>query len=140
MNSPGLVSTVDIERLLRDPKHPCDLELDVIPAIQSCAASLRNKGSTLANWSYCRAAIIRNRDQRLAGNPAPIEQPAASNGPPARQQKHSGGGTAAAAMRLAAKLRESRGEHDDYVSEAEPKPGDEMGGVFSNCRRIAGTG
>lgn len=140
MNSPGLVSTIEIERLIRDAKSPCDFDQDVIPAIQSCAASLRNKGQTLSTWSYCRAAIIRNRDKRLAGNPAPTEQPASGNGPPARQQKHSGSGTAAAGKRIIAKLRESRGQHDDYVSEAEPQPDDGMGGVFSNCRRIAGTG
>ena len=140
MNSPGLVSTVDIERLLRDPKHPCDLELDVIPAIQSCAASLRNKGSTLANWSYCRAAILRNRDQRLAGNPAPTTQPAAANGAPASRQKHGGGGTAAAGKRIITKLREARGGDDSFGGEAEPQPSGGMGEVFSNHRRITGTG
>jgi hypothetical protein len=140
MNSPGLVSTVDIERLLRDPKHPCDLELDVIPAIQSCAASLRNKGSTLANWSYCRAAILRNRDQRLAGNPAPTKQPAAANGAPASRQKHGGGGVVAASLRLAAKLRESRGVDDDHGSEAEPINAGGLAEVFSNNRRVAGPG
>jgi DNA-binding MarR family transcriptional regulator len=140
MNSPGLVSTVDIERLLRDPKHPCDLELDVIPAIQSCAASLRNKGSTLANWSYCRAAILRNRDQRLAGNPAPTTQPAAANGAPASRQKHGGGGVVAASLRLAAKLRESRGVDDDHGSEAEPINAGGLAEVFSNNRRVAGPG
>jgi uncharacterized protein YdaU (DUF1376 family) len=140
MAQPGLVSTVSLEHLIRDPNSPCDPDLDVIPAIQTCAAGLRKRGQTLNNWSYCREAALRNRDQRLAGNPAPIEQPAAGNGPPARQQKHSGSGTAAAGKRIIAKLRESRGQHDDYVSEAEPQPDNGMAGVFSNCRRIAGTG
>lgn len=140
MNSPGLVSTVDIERLLRDPKHPCDFDLDVIPAIQTCAASLRKKGDTLKSWSYCRAAILRNRDQRLAGNPAPTEQPAATHGTPARNQKHAGSGTAAAGKRLITKLREARGEHDGFGGEAEPINDGGLGGVFTNHRRIAGTG
>lgn len=140
MAEPGLVSTVSLERLIRDLNSPCDPDLDVIPAIETCAAGLRKRGQTLNNWSYCREAALRNRDQRLAGNPAPTEQPASVNGPPARQQKHSGSGTAAAGKRIIAKLRESRGQHDDYVSEAEPQPDDGMGGVFSNCRRIAGTG
>lgn len=140
MNSPGLVSTVDIERLLRDPKHPCDFDLDVIPAIQTCAASLRKKGQPLTNWSYCRAAILRNRDQRLAGNPAPTEPPASGNGKAPRSPKYTSGGVAAAGIRIVAKLREARGQHDDCGGEAEPQPDDELGGVFSNCRRIAGPG
>jgi DNA-binding transcriptional ArsR family regulator len=140
MAVPGLVSTIEIERLIRDLKHPCDLELDVIPAIQSCAASLRNKGSTLANWSYCRAAILRNRDQRLAGIPAPVAPPAAANGSPASRQKHSGGGVVSASLRLAAKLRESRGLDDNYGGEAEPIDAGGLGEVFSNHRRVAGPG
>lgn len=140
MNVPGLVSTVDIERLLRDPKHPCDFEMDVIPAIQQCAASLRKKGETLTNWSYCHAAILRNRDKRLAGNPAPTEQPASPHGTPARNQKHAGSGTAAAGKRLITKLREARGVNDGLGGEAEPRPAGGMGEVFSNHRRIAGSG
>lgn len=140
MNVPGLVSTVDIERLLRDPKHPCDFEMDVIPAIQQCAASLRKKGETITNWSYCHAAILRNRDKRLAGNPAPTEQPASTHGAPARNQKHAGSGTAAAGKRIIAKLREARGVDDGFGGEAEPRPAGGMGEVFSNHRRIAGSG
>ena len=140
MAVPGLVSTVSLEHLIRDPANPCDPELDVLPAIETCAAGLRKRGQTLNNWSYCREAAIRNRDQRLAGNPAPVARTAAGTAPPARQQKHSGGGIPAAAIRVAAKLRESRGQYDDPVGGAEPVTGDELGGVFSNHRRIAGTG
>lgn len=140
MAVPGLVSTIDIERLIRDQKHPCDFEQDVVPAIQACAATLRQKNQTLTNWSYCRAAILRNRDQRLAGNPAPVKQPAATNGASASRQKHGGGGVVAASLRLAAKLRESRGVDDGDGSEAEPIDGGGLGEVFSNNRRIAGPG
>lgn len=76
----GLVSTVDLETLARDPKNPCDLELDIVPAIQQCAASLARRGQKLQSWRYCREAAIRNRDQRLAGAPAPVERPATSHG------------------------------------------------------------
>ena len=76
MATPGLVSTIQLEHLIRDPKNPCDPDLDVIPAIQQCAAGLARRNETIKNWSYCREAAIRNRDQRLAGNPAPTDRPA----------------------------------------------------------------
>lgn len=68
--APNLVSPVAIIHLMRaDP--PCDLDLDVLPAVQTCAAGLRANGDELKSWSYCRAAIIRNRDNRLNGVPKP---------------------------------------------------------------------
>lgn len=140
MAEPGLISTIALERLIRDPVSPCDPDLDVIPAIQSCAATLRKQGRTISNWSYCREASLRNRDQRLAGNPAPTAQPARPVHGPARQPKHAGGGIAAAAMRVAAQLRESRGQHDGPLGEPEPSPGHGLDPVFSNHRRITGTG
>lgn len=140
MAVPGLVSTVSLETLIRDQSYPCDPELDVLPAIESCAATLRKRGQTLTNWSYCREAALRNRDQRLAGNPAPTAQPARQVPAAPPRQKHSGGGVAAAAMRVAAQLRESRGQHDDPVGHAEPDAGHELDGVFEDHRRIAGAG
>jgi uncharacterized protein YdaU (DUF1376 family) len=81
MTRPGLVSPVEMIHLMEPAQgEPCDLDLDIIPAVQTCAAQLRKRNDTLRNWSYCREAAIRNRDQRLA--PAPDVQQRPANGPP----------------------------------------------------------
>jgi uncharacterized protein YdaU (DUF1376 family) len=138
MAMPGLVSTIALERLIRDPNHPCDPDLDILPAIETCAAGLRKRGETLTNWSYCREAAIRNRDQRLSGNPSPALRTASPVSPAGRHQKHAGGGIAAAAMRVATQLREARGQHDDPVCDPDAPAGYGLDPVFSNHRRIAG--
>ncbi len=77
MNRPGLVSPVEMIHLMEPAQgEPCDLNLDIIPAVQTCAAQLRKRNDTLRNWSYCREAAIRNRDQRLAPAPAIQQRPA----------------------------------------------------------------
>lgn len=76
--TPAMIAPTPIVHLIRPASgEPCDLQLDVIPAIQSCAASLRQRGQTLKAWSYCREAIIRNRDARLSGAPAVEHRPGA---------------------------------------------------------------
>ena len=71
VSSPAMIAPTEIIHLIRPVSgEPADLELDVIPAIQSCAATLRQKNQTLKSWSYCREAILRNRDNRLSGAPA----------------------------------------------------------------------
>lgn len=77
MTRPGLVSPVELIHLMVPAQgEPCDLNLDIIPAVQRCTAQLKANGQTLKSWSYCREAAIRNRDQRLAPAPAVQQRPA----------------------------------------------------------------
>lgn len=110
-SSPRLIAPTEIIYLLKPVSgEPCDLELDVLPAIQVCAAQLAARGQTLTSWSYCREAIIRNRDRRLTA--APDVKPSSSHsqhdgsGHSARSnRKPSGGGLAATALRIVAENR-----------------------------------
>lgn len=130
MATPGLVSTVQLEHLIRDRNNPCDPELDVLPAIQTCAATLRKRGQTLTNWSYCREAAIRNRDQRLAGNPAPTSQPARGNAKPPSGGKRSDSSFVATGMRLAAEVHARRGIDSGSVGEPGSDASDELAAML----------
>ena len=80
--TPAMIAPSEIIHLIRPSAGAaCDLELDVLPAIQSCAATLRQRGQTLKSWSYCREAILRNRDNRLNGTPAVQQDRGASSKP-----------------------------------------------------------
>lgn len=93
--SPRLIAPTEIIHLLKPSTgEPCDLELDVLPAIQVCAAQLKAKGQSLKTWSYCREAIIRNRDQRLT--PAPVVNLDANRQAKQSRRSASGGGMEAA--------------------------------------------
>jgi hypothetical protein len=48
---------------------PCDLELDIIPAVQAAASKFHAEGGRLTSWNYVRPIAIENRDRRLAGIP-----------------------------------------------------------------------
>ncbi|RIJ15977.1 hypothetical protein D1227_06300 [Henriciella mobilis] len=74
---PGTISPISIRNLVNAPENPADLDLDVIPAIQQCAATLAKRGQKITNWSYCHDAIIRNRDARLSGAPEVEHRPGA---------------------------------------------------------------
>jgi hypothetical protein len=105
MTRPGLVSPVEMLHLMNPTQgQPCDLQLDIVPAVQRCAAHLKAKNDTLKSWSYCREAAIRNRDQRLA--PAPDVQQRPANGPP-RQSSNP-------ALRVLAGLQEASRGQDDH--------------------------
>ena len=104
MTTPGLVSTIQIQNLIQPASgEPCDLERDVLPAIQVCAARLKAKNSKLTTWGYCHAVIIENRDRRLAG--APAVQPAQQSG--GRVQPSHGGARPDSFERLKAKLAQT---------------------------------
>lgn len=128
----GLTSTVTLELLIRDQAHPCDPDLDVIPAIEACAASLRKRGQTISNWSYCREAALRNRDQRLAGNPAPTAQPARRNAAPATFGERTKSGFAATGVRLAAQVQSRRGQPDGNGDNPDSGARDELAAMWAD--------
>ncbi len=66
---------------------PCDLELDIIPAVQAAASKFHAEGGRLTSWNYVRPIAIENRDRRLAGI-STAEQP---NG--RRTTANAGGGS-----------------------------------------------
>ena len=110
-SSPRLIAPTEIIHLLKPVSgEPCDLELDVLPAVQVCAAQLAARGQSLKSWSYCREAIIRNRDQRLTAAPDVKASPSysgydGSGHSPRASRKPSGGGLAATALRVVAENR-----------------------------------
>jgi hypothetical protein len=55
---------------LLDAVPPCDLELDVLPAVRAVAAG--SKPSAIRRWTYFRPAIIKARDERLTPTPAVV--------------------------------------------------------------------
>lgn len=65
---------------------PCDLELDIIPAVQAAASKFHAEGGRLTSWNYVRPIAIENRDRRLAG----ISTAEQSNG--RRTSANAGGG------------------------------------------------
>ncbi len=73
--SAGLANFSMIANLTRPPPPgiaqapPCDFTLDVLPAVQACAASLAARGETMQSWKYCHRAILKTRDQRLTPIP-----------------------------------------------------------------------
>ena len=58
-----------IRRWVEDKKNPCDLELDVLPALKRIAAN--SKIAKVRGWGYFEPAVLENRDRRLAGLPEP---------------------------------------------------------------------
>lgn len=107
---PNLVAPTDIIHLMRPASGvPCDLELDILPAIQRGAAQLADNGQSLNSWRYFREAAIRNRDQRLAPAPAVQQRPANAG---------SGGSDNPALAALVSLQRASRREdHDRGIPE-----------------------
>lgn len=136
----GLVSPIEIVRLIQDATNPCDLDLDVIPAIQACAASKAKRGETLTHWSYCREAILRNRDKRLAGNPSPTQPPAGRGGPTAAAGKHADSSRAAAGIRLAAEISAARRPDDSDIGEADPWSRDGLDAMWAGRGLADGAG
>jgi hypothetical protein len=66
---PGIASAATILRLLEPGTGPpCDLDLDVLPAIR--ARCLTAQPNSIRAWAYFENAILENRDRRLAGAPA----------------------------------------------------------------------
>ena len=59
-----------IRRWLEDKQNPCDLELDVLPALKRVAKITKSK---VRGWGYFEPAVLENRDRRLAGLPEPKE-------------------------------------------------------------------
>jgi len=55
--------------------HPCDWDLDVLPAVDELAGSFAARGQQFRSWSIVHDAALRNRDRRLAGLPDPKELP-----------------------------------------------------------------
>lgn len=89
MSRPGLVSPIEMIHLMNPAQgEPCDLYLDIIPAVQRCVAGLTAKKDSLRNWSYCREAAIRNRDQRLAPAPSVQQRTASSSSGGARHSSN----------------------------------------------------
>ncbi len=69
--SPDIVIAVTPLRWVSG-ENPCDLDLDIIPTVRSI--SLKRGGSEpLTTWNYYTKAVMRARDERLAGNPKPEE-------------------------------------------------------------------
>ncbi len=64
-----LMNFSEIRLWLTDRQAPCDLELDIIPALQKVAARARKP--ITRSWGYFRPAVIENRDKRLSGLPTP---------------------------------------------------------------------
>lgn len=54
--------------------EPCDLDLDIIPAVQAAAAKFHADGGRLTSWNYVKPIAIDNRNRRLAGLPS-VEKP-----------------------------------------------------------------
>lgn len=61
-------------RVLLEPERgvPC-AECDIIEAAEVVGAQLAARRETIRSWGLLKAAAIRNRDRRLAGNPDPKE-------------------------------------------------------------------
>lgn len=82
---PMLCSPSDVLALI-EPKEgePCDLELDVLPAVAAAAATA--KPGSVRRWSYFRRPILDARDRRLTVAPAPTETTHDRSDRPSRQQ------------------------------------------------------
>lgn len=49
----------------------CDWERDVVEALRQIAAQLRLTDEKISKWAYCKPLVIKLRDARLLGLPAP---------------------------------------------------------------------
>lgn len=52
----------------------CDLDLDVVPAVQAVAAKAVKRGETIHSWVYFNDAVRKARAVRLLPQPAPTER------------------------------------------------------------------
>ncbi|SEQ70780.1 Helix-turn-helix domain-containing protein [Faunimonas pinastri] len=67
--SPGLLV---LSAPLRWLAHGCDLQADILPAIQAVAA--RHRGSPVRAWDYFTSAVFEARDRRLQPAPPALVQ------------------------------------------------------------------
>lgn len=51
--------------------EPCDLQADILPAIDFKVAQSHQTGKPIKAWSWIEERALQNRDRRLAGVPAP---------------------------------------------------------------------
>lgn len=65
-----------IELMAPSKGDPCDMDLDIIPAVQAAAAKFHAEGGRLTSWNYIKPIAIDNRNRRLAG----ISKAETSNG------------------------------------------------------------
>ena len=56
----------------------CDLEMDIVPAVQKTVAAAARRGARLMGWAYFSEAVIEARDRRLT----PVTAPVARTAPP----------------------------------------------------------
>lgn len=77
--SPSLPILAAIVGLLTPGDGPaCDLELDVIPAIE--AAGRKARPGSVNRWEYFRPMIVEARDRRLSGAPGAKQSPSGVDG------------------------------------------------------------
>lgn len=68
----AFLDVAPIRKLMMDA-NPCDLQHDILPAIQQVAA--RGSPTNMRSWRYFIPIALQKRDERLTPLPAPKERP-----------------------------------------------------------------